>query len=382
MRHIAGKKNGKRRKVAPAVALHKSNEREDVTAYLKGRAVAVDAAVREYLTNTANSRHLQNLLGRSGYQYDQEAITKGIIDPALYLFSLGGKRWRPVLLLNVIDALGKDSSKFIEFSIIPEIIHNGTLIHDDIEDGSAMRRGAPAVHMKYGTDVALNLGDFMFYFPIVALLDSPKLTEHEKSRVLAIYQREMLKLSLGQATDIAWHRGLRDQSKVTEKQYLQMVYSKTGVLASMAAKIGAVLAGADDKTVEALGRFAASIGVAFQIEDDILNLKVCGVSKNKGAVGEDITEGKVTLLVIHALEKAKESDRERLLEILGMHTTDRRLIDNAISIINRYKSEEHAKEIEYKLIRDAWSSVDELLPDNDSKRMLKALAEYLINRTI
>ena len=138
-------------------------------------------------------------------------------------------------MLTKIDALGKYSDDYIEFSMIPEIVHNASLIHDDIEDNSDMRRGAPAVHKKYGIDVGVNLGDFMFYFPVVALLDSSKLTKDTKIRMLEVYQREMLKLTIGQATDIAWHASLVDISNISESQYMQMAYSKTGVLASMAA---------------------------------------------------------------------------------------------------------------------------------------------------
>ena len=269
--------------------------------YIKERALEVDKQIYRYLTDKTSTRYLENLLGRSGYKYDPKALEGAVIGPAKYLLKLGGKRWRPVLMLTVIDALGKDSGNYTEFAIIPEVIHNATLIHDDIEDGSPTRRGSPAVHMKYGVDIALNLGDFMFYFPIVALLDSKKLNSATKTKMLEIYQKEMLKVTIGQATDIAWHNFLVDPFSISESEYMQMTYSKTGVLSCMAAKLGAVLGGADDKTIEALGNFGAAIGIAFQIQDDLLNVTKSGVSKSKGGVGEDITEGKITLLTIYTL---------------------------------------------------------------------------------
>ena len=200
--------------------------------------------------------------------------------------------------------------------------------------------------------------------------------------MLEIYQREMLKLSIGQATDIAWHRSMIGPEKVTEAQYLQMAYSKTGVLASMAAKMGAAVCGADDKTIAAMGNFGATIGVAFQLQDDILNLSESELSELKGGVGEDITEGKVTLLAIKTFERADKADRKRLSEILKMHTKDPATIHEAVSIIAKYKAEEYIKELEFELLKKAWAQVDGLLKESEAKRMLKGIAEFLVNRTI
>lgn len=354
----------------------------EILEYIKRRGVEVDKKIHEYLTDTASVRYLGSLLGRSGYEYDAGAINKAVIEPASYLLELGGKRWRPILMLTIIDALGKDSDNYIEFSIIPEVIHNGTIIHDDIEDNSDMRRGSASVHKKYGVDLALNLGDFMFFFPVVALLDSKKLNGEDKMRILEIYQRDMLKLSLGQATDIAWHKPLVDPFDVSESQYLQMAYSKTGVLAGMAAKIGGVLGGADEKTVKALGKFGASIGVGFQLQDDLLNITESKLADGKGGKGEDITEGKVTLLVVYALSKATDAEKKKLKEIFKMHTKDRKLISEAIAIIEKYKSDEYTKELEEKLVKDAWKNVDRLLADSDAKSRLKSMTEFLIDRSL
>jgi geranylgeranyl diphosphate synthase, type I len=356
--------------------------KQEIIDYIKGRALDVDAKINSYLTDKTSTRYLETLLGRSGYMYDSKALLKAVIEPAKYLLDLGGKRWRPVLMLAVIDAFGKDSNEYLEFSIIPEVVHNATLIHDDIEDRSETRRGSPAVHIKYGVDVALNLGDFMFYFPVVALLDSKKIQKDAKIRLLEIYQKEMLKVTIGQATDIAWHNFLVDPLKVTESEYMQMAYSKTGVLSSMAAKLGAVLGGADEKTTEIFGTFGASIGVAFQLQDDILNVLESGVSESKGGVGDDITEGKITLLTIYTLAKADEQDRKRLVEILKMHTTDKTLIGEAIKILNKYGAIDYAKNLEQKLISDAWVNVDKMIPESKAKDTLKSMTEFLINRSI
>ncbi len=357
-------------------------ENNDVTIYLKEMALKVDKEIREYLTNKTSTRYLGTLLGRSGYEYDKDAIDRAVLDPAVYLLGLGGKRWRSTLMLTVIAALGKDPKDFMEFAIIPEVIHNGTLLHDDIEDDSKMRRGSQAVHLKYGIDIALNLGDFMFYLPMIALLDSNKLSRDTKISVLETYQRDMLKLSIGQATDIAWHRNIIGPEEVTESQYLQMAYSKTGVLSGMAAKMGAILAGADKKTAEAIGHFGATIGVAFQLQDDLLNMSESRLADLKGGIGEDITEGKITLLTIKTIERANDKDKKRFIEIMKMHTGDETLIKEAIGIIKNYKADEYIKDLEFKLLKDAWSSVDPLIPKSESKVRLRGMGEFLIERSI
>ncbi len=359
-----------------------TSDKTGMEAYLEGRALQIDAVIKEYLNDTNSQRYLGKLLGRSGYEYDSEAVTKAIIDPANYLLGLGGKRWRPILMLEVMEALGKNPDDYIEFSIIPEVVHNGSLIHDDIEDSSGMRRGAAALHVKYGTDVALNLGDFMFYFPMVAVIDSAKLSQDVKMRMLGIYQKDMLKITVGQAIDIAWHRNLVDPAHITEGKYLQMVDAKTGVLSGMAAELGGAIGGADDATIAALGGFGSSIGVAFQLEDDLLNVTEGRLAEGKGGVGDDIKEGKITLLVIHTLGHADESERRRLMQILKSHTSDRREIDEAIAIIDRYDAKAYTREMSQAIVSDAWSALEGLLPESEARNRIKQMSEFLIGRTI
>lgn len=158
--------------------------KDDFESYLKVRAEFINTKIKEYLQVRSSDKYIETLLGKALYKYNNEAITESVLKPAWYLLELGGKRWRPVLMLLIIEALGKNPDDYVEFSVIPEVVHNATLVHDDIEDSSETRRGSPSVHMKYGIDVALNLGDFLFYFPVVALLDSKKLSMETKNRML------------------------------------------------------------------------------------------------------------------------------------------------------------------------------------------------------
>jgi geranylgeranyl diphosphate synthase type 3/geranylgeranyl diphosphate synthase type I len=348
--------------------------------YLKKRAGFVDTRIKEYLKAKSSDRYMETLLGRPLYKYNNEAITEGALKPALYLLGLGGKRWRPVLMLLIIEALGKNPDDYVEFSMIPEIIHNATLVHDDIEDNSETRRGSPAVHVKYGIDVAVNLGDFLFYFPVAALLDSRKLSVEAKNRLLSIYVREMLRVTTGQATDIAWHNTLVEPSKITKDNYLEMVYDKTGVLARMACQMAGALCGADERTTEDLGLFGATVGVAFQLKDDILNLYESKVSGSKGGVGDDITEGKITMLVIYTLKHADEKDRRRLLEILKMHTRDRGLIGEAIAIITKCNARDYSERLQEEIVSGAWKRIEGKLKKSEAKERIRQLTDFLIKR--
>jgi geranylgeranyl pyrophosphate synthase len=157
---------------------------------------------------------------------------------------------------------------------------------------------------------------------------------------------------------------------------------KTGTLARMAAKIAAVLADANDRLVEKLGRFAESIGVAFQMQDDILDLTSKEFEKKKGGRGQDITEGKRSLIVIHTLKTADAKDKKRLIEILNMHTSDQKLRDEAIAIMNKYDSITFVKKFARNIVQKSWREAEKSLPDTKGKEKLKAFAEFLIERNI
>jgi geranylgeranyl pyrophosphate synthase len=148
----------------------------------------------------------------------------------------------------------------------------------------------------------------------------------------------------------------------------------------MAAKMAAVIAGANKPLVEKLGRFAESIGVAFQMQDDILDITGAEFAKKKGGVGQDITEGKRSLMVIYTLKKANSADKKRLIEILNMHTSDQALRDAAIALMQKYNAVEHVKRTAERIVEESWSETEKLLPTPQAKEKLKEFAEFLIKR--
>lgn len=355
----------------------------DVEKMLGEKASTIDRLIERYIPREFVKSSLVFSLDSPRYDYNVEALNKSIAEPVWDFLGRGGKRWRPSLFLLVIEGLGKNVEDLQEFAIIPEVIHNGTIMVDDIEDNSEFRRGKPCTHRLFGLDVAINAGNAMYYLPLLTLVKNrEKLGAEKLSRIYEIYVREMINISLGQAMDIAWHRGLADADRLTESQYLQMCAYKTGTLARMAARIAAVLCDASHDTVERLGRFAEAVGVAFQIQDDVLDLTSKKFAEKKGGKGQDITEGKRSLVVIHTLERAKAADRKRLITILNMHTTDQKLRNEAIRIMDQNGAIEYAKGFARQLVKDSWKEVDRLLSPSKAKEQLMAFADYLIERKI
>jgi geranylgeranyl pyrophosphate synthase len=356
---------------------------ENVEEILERYAKLVDERIEKYIPRKFTEKSLLFKIVPPKYRLDLEALNRSVSEPLWEFLDRGGKRWRPALLLLIYEALGGEPSEALDFAVIPEIIHNGTLIADDIEDSSEMRRGKPCTYKIFGVDVALNLSQAMYFLPMMVLSEKRGIIPPDRARqIYEVYVQEMINLSLGQAIDIAWHKGLVPADKIIEENYLQMCAYKTGTLARMAAKIAAVLAGASDDAVEKIGRFAESIGIAFQIQDDILDIAGEEFAKGKGGLGMDITEGKLTLMVIHTLQNAAQEDKEEMLRIIGTHTRDENIKRKAIEIMRKYGSIEYAKITAAKIVGENWREIEEILPPSEAKNKIKMLAEYLIHRKI
>ncbi|MCK4668707.1 polyprenyl synthetase family protein [Candidatus Bathyarchaeota archaeon] len=355
----------------------------DIERFLEEKAALIDKTIEKYVPRLFSEDAVVFRINPPCYAYNSEALNKAVAGPIWEFLDRGGKRWRSSLFLLILEALGKGSEDFVDFAIIPEVIHNGTIIIDDIEDASELRRGKPCTYKIYGLDIAINAGNAMYYLPLLPLIENrEKVSTKKLSRIYDIYVKGMINLSLGQAMDISWHRGMANADAIDEKDYLQMCVYKTGTLARMAAEIAAVLADANDELVEKLGRFAESIGVTFQMQDDLLDLTSPEFTEKKGGHGQDITEGKRSLIVIHTLKVANAKDQERLVQILKMHTSHQKLKDEAIAIMRKYGSMEYVKQVARKMVENNWREVEELLPASDAKQKLKDFAKFMIERKI
>jgi geranylgeranyl diphosphate synthase, type I len=353
----------------------------DIEKFLEDTAPLIDKAIEKYIPRKFTKDAVLFKVNPPIYSYTLEPLNKAIADPIWDMLDRGGKRWRPALFLLICEALDQKSDYCLDVSIIPEVIHNGTLVIDDIEDSSELRRGKPCTYKIFQMDIAVNAGNAMYYLPLLPLMSQKARIPVETQRdIYEIYVQEMINLSMGQAMDIAWHRSIANADGLGEEDYLQMCAYKTGTLARMAAKMAAVFAGANKPLVEKLGRFAESIGIAFQMQDDILDLTGQEFAQKKGGVGQDITEGKRSLLVIYTLKVARSPDKKRLIQILNMHTSDQKLRDEAIALMQKNGAMDHVKQTAEKMVMESWIEVEKLLPTPLAKEKLKAFAEFLIKR--
>lgn len=305
--------------------------------------------------------------------FDLNALQKTINEPIWEMLSRGGKRWRPKFATLACEAVGGNKKDVLPFLVLPEFIHNGSLIIDDIQDKSTLRRGKKCCHLIYGTDIAINVGNIMYFLPLLSLVNKNKLSPEVRLQIFELYSKTMIGLSLGQAIDMYWHQG---KSKPTEEQYLQMCKSKTGALANFSARMGAIIGGGTKEQIEALGEFAISLGVAFQIRDDILNIKS---TENLGkGYGDDIIEGKFSLLVIHAFEELPKDKAKILREILIKEKKTEKEIGVAIKLIVDSGAIEYAEDMIASILADSWAKVDSCLPNSKAKKGLKEFVDYLI----
>lgn len=358
----------------------------DIENVLTQKKSYIDSKIEKYIPRKIDPTSLELIIGKPCNECSLDAVQKAIIDPIWDLLDRGGKRWRPGLFLIIAEALHGNLEKISDFLVIPEVVHGGTLMADDVEDSTTLRRGKPSTHIIFGADIAINAAEAMYFIPTAVFRrNREKFDDNTLMRAYQIFFEDMTNLTvMGQAVDIYWHRGLGNGESITEPKYLQMCRGKTGSLARMSARLAAVLSGANEKQEQILGKFAESIGVAFQIQDDILNLTAKSEKGQfiKDYIGSDITEGKRTLMVIHALQKASKEDKARLIGILNMHASGKALISEAVGIIRKYGSVEYAKMRAKEIVKNAWKDADSVLSESQAKDTLKAFANYLIEREV
>lgn len=345
--------------------------------FLATTAREVDAEIQGFFPKKVSYKWFSRHLSGIEFGFDEEAIQEAIATPVWDFILRGGKRWRPALMILACEAVGGRKKTVMPFTPIPELVHNGTIVTDDVEDNSTLRRGKPSLHLVYGVDVAINAGNTLYFLPLLSVVNDKKLSEAKKAAIYEVFVLEMSKLSIGQAMDIYWHNG---KKAVSEQQYLQMCSYKTGSLARMATGIGAILGNATKKQLRALSEFATSIGIAFQIQDDILNIK-----PNEGwgkETGDDIKEGKRTLMAIHAFSVLPKEKKERLAWILDSKQNSELEVKEAIALLDGAGSIEYAEQVARGLVEKAWKGLDKSLSNSKAKSILKEFAGFMIERGI
>jgi geranylgeranyl diphosphate synthase, type II len=231
-----------------------------------------------------------------------------LYEPASYILDSTGKRLRPLLVLSSAKAAGGSYKDAYNAAIAVELLHIFTLVHDDIMDNADKRRSKTTVHKKYDVNTAILVGDILLAVAYEYLLKDAK---GDFRKITAAFTKGLSEVCDGQSMD----KDFETLKNVTIKDYIKMIEKKTAAMIAMCTSVGSYIGGADDKTIKALFSFGKNLGIAFQIEDDLLDL--IGNSKEFGKnVGGDLVEGKKTFLFLKALEKAKGKDKSSLLKII------------------------------------------------------------------
>ena len=287
-----------------------------------------------------------------------------------------GKRHRPLICMLACRAVGGDDQMARAAGAAIEHFHTAALIHDDIADESQLRRGKPCLHHQIGEGLAINAGDLALSIVNGIVMRDPLLSDSMKVRV-AIELVSMAQSTVeGQALDIGWARDGRYD--ITPEDYLVMATHKTAHYSgAVPLAVGAMVGGGTEEQVEALRAYGLDTGLAFQIQDDLLNLVGTKEAKEKD-YRSDITEGKRTLVVVHALQNTTK--RERLVEILSSKETDPAILEEAVSIMREAGSIDYARAYAEKLTANAQERLAKILPESKMRDLLASMADWFVDR--
>lgn len=286
---------------------------------------------------TLRERHLDQVLALI-----EDAIIRdtpsgsSLVPMCIYHFSTGGKRLRAMLPLLIADALEVDPARLIPFAAACEMIHNATLVHDDLQDGDRIRRDQETIWVRYGEARAINLGDAMLYWAILLVDELDHSAEHRLNCMRRL-SRDIIRVIDGQEREFL----LKDTKAPSIEQYFTMVEGKTSGLFALPAAGAAELCDAPTELIEAIERATTDLGVIFQIQDDILDLYG---EKGRGESGSDLKEGKISALVVHFLQNAPVQESTWLRELLKAprETVDTQAIQRATALFAEHGSLEFA----------------------------------------
>lgn len=294
-----------------------------------------------------------------------------------HLLEAGGKRLRPCLALTACEAVGGKAEDALEAAAAIELLHNFTLIHDDIMDQDEFRRNVKTVHVLLGVPVAVIAGDALFAKVFEALAANAKRLGLEGARVVELFDavsKASFEICQGQVLDMLFE----GRADVSEAEYMRMVSGKTGALLEASMKVGALLGKGEPEQVRALAEYGRLIGLAFQMRDDVLG--VAGEQEKFGKpIGSDVREGKQTLIVVRALATVPQEDKSTLLRALGKQDASEAELKTAIDVLKRAGAIDYVTERARELIAQAKSKL-KALPESRAREILSELADFTIKR--
>lgn len=320
-----------------------------------------------------NTEEVLAKLNKAIANIDYPAHPAELYEPIRYVLSMGGKRIRPVFMLLTAQAFGANLDEIMPAAVGLEMYHNYTLLHDDLMDRAEMRRGKPTVHCKWDNNTAILSGDSMLVMAC-RLIHSCK--QPNVNEATDVFLKTALEIGDGQQYDM----NFETRNDVTQDEYIEMIRLKTSVLIACAMKMGAILSGADKDVADKLYEFGEQVGLAFQLQDDLLD--VYGDPKVFGKrIGGDILCNKKTFLLINAYQKADAKQKAELEYWVGLSKFDEAEKINAVTAIyNSLGIRDYTIEAVSNYFEKAKQTYGEIALPEESKRLLWDFAAQLVNR--
>jgi len=294
-----------------------------------------------------------------------------LYEPCDYFIESSGKRLRPFLVLLSAKAVGAKTNSVINAAIAVELFHNFTLVHDDIMDNADKRRGRPTLHIKYDHNTAILAGD-----NLLALAYEYLLKDCKNNGISAVqdFTKGLIEVCEGQSLD----KDFEDRKKVSLQEYIIMIDKKTAALAETCCSIGAKLGSGTDKEVNALKKYGKNLGLAFQIQDDLLDIMADEAELGK-KIGGDLLEGKKTYLLLKALEKAKREDKKLIKKVIENSGIRKNQIQTYKKLYSKLGVIEDASNEVKRYTKLALNSIKNIT-DKEAKTTLEWLANSLTDR--
>jgi geranylgeranyl pyrophosphate synthase len=317
------------------------------------------------------------------HDLDLDHLSSSLIAPIRTIVDRGGKAWRSYVALACCDVVGGDSQPYLGWLAMPELMHVGSLIVDDVEDRSIVRRGGPAAHTLFGEPLAINAGTLCYFLPQIFLAQS-QLPPAQQVRLYELYFEAARAAHAGQALDLAGFAhalpGIvaRGDGAAAEARVRAIHRLKSAAPAGSLARIGAIIGGGSEAQIDALGVFVEHVGLAFQIVDDVLNLR--GFENDLKQRGEDLREGKITMPVAKAMGLLDLESRMWLWNTLAARPDDQAVVDRAIDLLEECGALQACQVEAERLVDEAWSALDPLVPDSMAKLMLRAFSWFVLER--
>ncbi|MEE4214591.1 MAG: polyprenyl synthetase family protein [Bacteroidales bacterium] len=317
---------------------------------------------------------LREIVNKAVHNMSYDYESDSLFEPVKYLMSMGGKRVRPVMVLMACNLFDNKIEKAILPALGMEILHNFTLVHDDIMDRSEMRRGSPTVHRKWNVNQAILSGDVMAFIANECIMAAPR---DVLAQVMKIYNTAAIEVCIGQQMDMDFERN----TFVSHSDYLRMIELKTAVMIAASLKTGALIGMADADQAEKMYDFGRNLGLAFQIQDDLLDTygdpEVFGKK-----TGTDIVANKKTILLIKALELASGQQLKILNEQLKLEVFDpEEKIAKVKSIFDDLNIRKAVEDLAAQYTELAYASLDDVKVEKGRKEELMQLAAGLLKRS-